>query len=82
MVVVFVRYCLGPCLTFAIASGLAVTRPGEAVLLAAGSTLGAGPPVRLVAEHGRLFTLGDSIWDISTRGGGGKRMRDDVASPT
>jgi outer membrane protein assembly factor BamB len=45
---------------------------------AAGSTLGPGTPVRLVAERGRLFTIGDGVWDISTRGGSGRQMREDV----
>ena len=44
----------------------------------AGATLGPGPAARLVAEHGRLFSLTDDVWDISTRGGAGKRVREDV----
>jgi len=45
---------------------------------AAGGRLGPSDPLRLVAEHGRLFTIGEDVWDVSTNGGGGKRMREDV----
>jgi len=45
---------------------------------AAGSILGPSSPVRLVAEHRRLFTIGDGVWDISINGGGGQQMRENV----
>jgi outer membrane protein assembly factor BamB len=45
---------------------------------AAGGRLGPSTPLRLVAEHGRLFTIGDSVWDVSRNGGAGTRVREDV----
>jgi outer membrane protein assembly factor BamB len=45
---------------------------------AAGGSLGQPDTARLVAEHDRLFSLSDSVWDIDTTGGGGKRVRKDV----
>ena len=44
---------------------------------AAGGSLGTRPVVGLVAEHGRLFTLGDRVWYIMD-GGGGRQLREDV----